>query len=63
MSEFMRGVNSRYQLNLKTYEDLYRWSIENIGDFWAEVWDFTGITAEQPYDEVCKRTFSSRDME
>ncbi|KAK0111098.1 hypothetical protein ONS95_001475 [Cadophora gregata] len=52
MAEFMRGVNSKYQLSLKTYEDLYRWSIGNIAEFWGDVWDFTGITAEQPYDEV-----------
>ncbi|KAG4436664.1 hypothetical protein IFR05_007843 [Cadophora sp. M221] len=52
MAEFMRGVNSRYGLNLKTYEDLYQWSIESIGEFWGDVWDFTGITTEKPYEEV-----------
>lgn len=53
MADFMRGVNSRHGLSLKTYEELYQWSIDNIGEFWGEVWDFTGITAEKPYQEVC----------
>lgn len=52
IAEFMRGVNSKYSLKLKTYKDLYQWSIDNIGDFWGEVWDFTGITAGTPYKEV-----------
>ncbi|KAH7381944.1 acetoacetyl-CoA synthase-like protein [Cadophora sp. MPI-SDFR-AT-0126] len=55
MFEFMRGVNLKYQLSLKTYEDLYRWSVGNIDHFWGEVWDFTGITAEEPYSEVISK--------
>ena len=53
MAEFMRGVNQTYGLRLKSYEELYRWSIDEIGSFWGEVWDFTGITASKQYDEVC----------
>ena len=52
MAEFMRGVNQKYGLKLKSYDDLYRWSIDDIGSFWGEVWDFTGITASKHYDEV-----------
>ncbi len=54
MAKFMHGVNIKYGLSLKTYEDLYKWSIDHIAEFWGEVWDFTGITAEKPYDEVRK---------
>ena len=50
--EFMRGVNRKYGLKVKTYDELYQWSINNIAVFWGEVWDFTGITAEKHYDEV-----------
>jgi acetoacetyl-CoA synthetase len=50
--EFMRGVNRKYGLKVKTYNELYQWSINNIAVFWGEVWDFTGITAEKHYDEV-----------
>ena len=52
MAEFMRGVNTKYGLSLKNYEDLYQWSIDHIADFWGGVWDFTGVTAEKHYDEV-----------
>ena len=54
MAEFMRVVNQKYGLRLESYEDLYRWSIDDIASFWAEVWDFTGITASKQYEEVCQ---------
>jgi acetoacetyl-CoA synthetase len=59
MAEFKRGVNKKYGLKLKNYDDLYKWSIDDIGSFWGEVWDFTGITASKHYDKVRK---SSRDQ-
>ncbi|KAF2104796.1 acetoacetate-CoA ligase [Rhizodiscina lignyota] len=52
MTEFMKMINKKFKLDLKSYEDLHRWSVDNVSDFWKEVWDFTGITASQPYEKV-----------
>jgi acetoacetyl-CoA synthetase len=52
MTEFMRKVNGKYGLQLKTYENLYKWSIDSLSEFWSEVWDFTGVTVSKPFDEV-----------
>ncbi|KAJ5040253.1 uncharacterized protein L3040_005914 [Drepanopeziza brunnea f. sp. 'multigermtubi'] len=52
MSEFMRGVNQKHRLELRSYVDLYEWSIGNIPEFWGDVWDFTGVVAEKSYDEI-----------
>ncbi len=35
--------NLEKDLNLKSYNDLHKWSIENKNTFWNEVWDFTNI--------------------
>lgn len=59
MAAFMQRINKKYSLNLQGYHELHAWSIGNIEDFWGEVWDFTGITAERSYDEV--RLQHSRD--
>jgi acetoacetyl-CoA synthetase len=62
MTEFMRKVNGKYGLHLKTYEDLYRWSIDSLSEFWSEVWDFTGVTVSKPFDEVSGiYIYASRD--
>ncbi len=29
--------------HFESYEDLYNWSVNNISDFWKEVWDFCGV--------------------
>lgn len=52
MWEFMQIVNENNQVKLRTYEELYQWSIKNIGRFWEETWNFTGITASKKWDKV-----------
>ncbi len=52
MFTFMTGVNRKFQKNFTTYPELWQWSVENIPDFWAEMWDFAGVVASQPYTEV-----------
>ncbi|KAA8567693.1 hypothetical protein EYC84_008165 [Monilinia fructicola] len=52
MYEFKEIVNKKYGLKLKTYDDLYRWSIENIAEFWEETWWFTGIRVEKGFEKV-----------
>ncbi|OCK78802.1 acetoacetate-CoA ligase [Lepidopterella palustris CBS 459.81] len=49
---FLNTINKKYNLQLKTYEDLHAWSIENIAKFWGEVWHSTGIRASKPYKQV-----------
>ena len=52
ITRFMNAANARHNLNMDSYAELYRWSVENIPDFWAEVWDFAGIKASKRYDQV-----------
>ncbi len=46
LTEFIKDANARHGLSLKDYGDLHRWSIENLEDFWALVWDFCGVISE-----------------
>jgi acetoacetyl-CoA synthetase len=38
--------------SISSYFELYNWSIENIQDFWAAVWDFGKVIASPDYDLV-----------
>lgn len=40
---FLRSINSKFQLNLSTYEDLWQWSVEHPSEFWDAVWDETDV--------------------
>jgi acetoacetyl-CoA synthetase len=52
ISRFMERVNQRHQKELKTYTDLYQWSVDALPDFWAEVWDFVDIRSSRRFDTV-----------
>ncbi|GAG45311.1 unnamed protein product, partial [marine sediment metagenome] len=52
MYQFMGLINENYNQNFTEYDPLYQWSIENIPDFWAAMWEFADIKASKPYDQV-----------
>jgi acetoacetyl-CoA synthetase len=49
---FMQTVNERFDLSLDDYSQLYQWSVDNLSDFWAAVWDFVRIQFSKPYKTV-----------
>lgn len=49
---FMNLINERYNHQFSEYSQLYQWSIDNIPEFWATMWDVAGIKASKPYDQV-----------
>ena len=36
-------INQKYDVQLNDYHELHGWSIQNYGQFWEEVWSFTGV--------------------
>jgi acetoacetyl-CoA synthetase len=52
MTRFIRFINQRFGKEFKAYSELYQWSIDNIPDFWAAMWDFAEIKASKGYDFV-----------
>ncbi|MEA2320773.1 MAG: acetoacetyl-CoA synthetase, partial [Solirubrobacteraceae bacterium] len=40
------------------YDELFRWSVDDLEGFWASIWDFFGVRAHTPYERV----LSSREM-
>ncbi|MGP8049907.1 MAG: acetoacetate--CoA ligase [Desulfobaccales bacterium] len=52
MTHFMKEVNEKYGKHFTSYAELYTWSIDNIPDFWATMWDYAEIRASRPYDLV-----------
>jgi len=52
MYRFMNVVNDKYHQNFSDFAPLYQWSIENIADFWENMWEFADIIASNPYDQV-----------
>ena len=52
MYRYMQFVNERYGKAFTTYDELYRWSVTAIADFWASIWDFMEVRAARGWDRV-----------
>ena len=52
VTAFRDFVNRRHGLQLADYEALWQWSTSHLGDFWAAVWDTSGVIAETRGDPV-----------
>jgi acetoacetyl-CoA synthetase len=52
ITRFISLVNKKHRLEIKSYDELYKWSTENLQDFWAAMWEFEEIKASHKYDLV-----------
>ncbi|MBI4495452.1 MAG: acetoacetate--CoA ligase [Deltaproteobacteria bacterium] len=52
LTRFIAFVNEKSGTRIRTYPELYRWSIEKVPDFWARFWEFSGIKTSRGYDRV-----------
>jgi len=48
----MQTVNKKFGEDFQEYGALYDWSVDNIPEFWASMWEFAGIKASRPYNEI-----------
>jgi acetoacetyl-CoA synthetase len=52
MTRFMRWAGERRGRTFAGYNELWQWSVDELEDFWAEVWEFFGVRASKPYERV-----------
>jgi acetoacetyl-CoA synthetase len=45
LTQFARQVIRKRRLEVNTYPEFYRWSVDQPQEFWSDVWDFSGIVA------------------
>ncbi len=47
ITEFARWIVRRLRLELNTYPDFYRWTVDNPEEFWSSVWEWCGVIASR----------------
>ncbi len=52
LTRFMKYLGEQRGKSFSSYDDLYQWSVTERADFWESVWDFGGVIASRPYDQV-----------
>jgi acetoacetyl-CoA synthetase len=52
LTRFMRWAGERHGLRFADYAELWAWSVRETEQFWADIWEFCGVRASQPYERV-----------
>jgi acetoacetyl-CoA synthetase len=52
VTRFMRWAGERHGCHFADYDELRRWSLQELETFWADIWDFCGVRASRPYERV-----------
>ena len=52
MTRFIRFAGTRRGEPFADYDELWRWSVGELGEFWASIWEFCGVRASKPYERV-----------
>jgi acetoacetyl-CoA synthetase len=52
MARFMDWAGERRGRPFSDYDELWRWSVDELEDFWASIWEFCGVRASKPYERV-----------
>jgi acetoacetyl-CoA synthetase len=47
ITEFARWIVRRLKLELNTYPDFYRWTVDNPEEFWSSVWEWCSVVASR----------------
>jgi len=52
LARYMAWLKENRGLSFASYDDLWRWSIDDLAGFWGSLWDYVDIQATTPYREV-----------
>jgi acetoacetyl-CoA synthetase len=49
---YSNWLREKYGRDFATYEDLRRWSVEDLDGFWRSVWEYDGVESPTPFTAV-----------
>jgi acetoacetyl-CoA synthetase len=52
MTRFMRWLETERDVRASSYAELWRWSVEELEQFWASIWDYFHVQSSRPYERV-----------
>jgi acetoacetyl-CoA synthetase len=52
MTDFMAWVGERHGRSFADYGELWEWSVAELEQFWASIWEYCGVRASEPYQRV-----------
>jgi acetoacetyl-CoA synthetase len=53
---YQKWLSDTYQLSFNSYDELWKWSVNNISEFWKSLWEYFEVISHHPYDSVLRIT-------
>jgi acetoacetyl-CoA synthetase len=54
--KFMSWLSDKKGLTFKKYDEVWQWSVDNLEDFWGNLWEYFDVMAESPYESILDAT-------
>ncbi|GFQ98682.1 acetoacetyl-CoA synthetase [Trichonephila clavata] len=61
LKKFKEIIRNKYGAKLDNYWEFHKWSVDNLAEFWAELWDFVGIISSKKFDQVIDLTIPMQE--
>ncbi|HEY5694950.1 MAG TPA: acetoacetate--CoA ligase [Gaiellaceae bacterium] len=52
ITRYREWLNETRGLSLDGYHELWQWSVDELEEFWASIWEFFEVEASEPYERV-----------
>ncbi|GFW74699.1 acetoacetyl-CoA synthetase [Trichonephila clavipes] len=52
IKKFKKMIEEKYAVKLDDYWAFHDWSVNNLCEYWTEMWDFQGIVSSKRFDKV-----------
>jgi acetoacetyl-CoA synthetase len=52
LAGYMEWLRIERGIAVETYDELWRWSVDALDEFWASIWDYFDVQASTPYEVV-----------
>src|SRR5882757_8032170 len=55
LAHYMKWLHDERNHSFGNYQELWRWSVTDIEDFWGSIWDYFKVKSATPYKQVLDR--------
>ena len=56
IARFLTWLERERGLAFEKYDELHRWSVDDLDGFWSAVWEHFGVRSHTPYEAVLSQT-------
>jgi acetoacetyl-CoA synthetase len=54
ITRYMRWLSEERGLSFDGYDELWRWSVDDLEGFWSSIWEFFGVASDSGYERVLR---------